>query len=215
MTPDVNVKICGLKDTAGVEAAVDAGARYLGFNFFAPSPRYVQPEDVAMLAEHVPVGVAKVGLVVDFDDLSLDQITAAAPLDMIQLHGHETPERVADIKKRYGLPVIKAIGVEHVTDLDAIQEFGAVADQLLIDTKAPVDAELPGGNGIVFDWSLAKRKFWPVPWMLAGGLTPKNVGQAIEQSGARQVDVSSGVEVSRGVKDAVLIKQFINAAVAG
>lgn len=213
MTTGIQVKICGLRDAAGVAAAVDAGARYLGFNFFPESPRYVTPAQAADLAVQVPVGVAKVGLVVDADDALLDQITALVPLDFIQLHGHETPERVGQVRARYGLPVIKVLGVADASDLDPIDAFSAVADQLLIDAKPPKDAVLPGGNGVAFDWKLlAGRKYWTKPWMLAGGLTPDNVAEAIKLTGARQVDVSSGVESAPGVKDAGLIRDFVQAA---
>ncbi|WP_377508058.1 phosphoribosylanthranilate isomerase [Octadecabacter sp. R77987] len=213
MTTGIQVKICGLRDADGVAAAVDAGARYLGFNFFPKSPRYVTPAQAADLAVQVPVGVAKVGLVVDADDALLDQITALVPLDFIQLHGHETPERVGHVRARYGLPVIKVLGVADASDLDPIDAFSAVADQLLIDAKPPKDAVLPGGNGVAFDWKLlAGRKYWTKPWMLAGGLTPDNVAEAIKLTGARQVDVSSGVESAPGVKDAGLIRDFVQAA---
>lgn len=213
MTSGIQVKICGLRDSDGARAAVDAGARYLGFNFFPKSPRYVTPEQAAKLAVQVPVGVAKVGLVVDADDALLDQIMAQVPLDFIQLHGHETPERVAQVRGRYGLPVIKVLGVAQASDLDPIDAYSAVADQLLIDAKPPKGAVLPGGNGVAFDWKLlAGRKYWTKPWMLAGGLTPENVAEAIKLTGARQVDVSSGVESAPGVKDAGLVRAFVQAA---
>ena len=213
MTSGIQVKICGLRDSDGVRAAVDAGARYLGFNFFPKSPRYVTPQQAGELAVQVPVGVAKVGLVVDADDALLDQIMAQVPLDFIQLHGHETPERVAQVRGRYGLPVIKVLGVAQASDLDPIDAYSAVADQLLIDAKPPKGAVLPGGNGVAFDWKLlAGRKYWTKPWMLAGGLTPENVAEAIKLTGARQVDVSSGVESAPGVKDAGLVRAFVQAA---
>ncbi len=211
--PDVSVKICGLTAPDHVRAAADAGARYLGFNFFPKSPRYVSPEQVAELAALVPVGVAKVALVVNASDEELDSITEAAPFDMLQLHGSESVDRVREIKARYGLPVIKVIGVADAEDLTAIDEFSEVADQLLIDAKPPKNAVLPGGNGLAFDWRLlAGRKYWRKPWMLAGGLNPDNVAEAIRMTGARQVDVASGVESAPGVKDPALISAFIKAA---
>ncbi len=211
--PDVSVKICGLTATDHVRAAADAGARYLGFNFFPKSPRYVSPEQAAELAALVPVGVAKVALVVNASDEELDSITEAAPFDMLQLHGSESVDRVREIKARYGLPVIKVIGVADAEDLTAIDEFSEVADQLLIDAKPPKNAVLPGGNGLAFDWRLlAGRKYWRKPWMLAGGLNPDNVAEAIRMTGARQVDVASGVESAPGVKDPALISAFIKAA---
>ncbi len=211
--PDVSVKICGLTAPDHVRAAADAGARYLGFNFFPKSPRYVSPEQAAELAALVPVGVAKVALVVNASDEELDSITEAAPFDMLQLHGSESVDRVREIKARYGLPVIKVIGVADAEDLTAIDEFSEVADQLLIDAKPPKNAVLPGGNGLAFDWRLlAGRKYWRKPWMLAGGLNPDNVAEAIRMTGARQVDVASGVESAPGVKDPALISAFIKAA---
>ncbi len=211
--PDVSVKICGLTAPDHVRAAADAGARYLGFNFFPKSPRYVSPKQAAELTALVPVGVAKVALVVNASDEELDSITEAAPFDMLQLHGSESVDRVCEIKARYGLPVIKVIGVADVEDLTAIDEFSEVADQLLIDAKPPKNAVLPGGNGLAFDWRLlAGRKYWRKPWMLAGGLDPDNVAEAIRMTGARQVDVASGVESAPGVKDPALISAFIKAA---
>ncbi len=211
--PDVSVKICGLTAPDHVRAAADAGARYLGFNFFLKSPRYVSPKQAAELTALVPVGVAKVALVVNASDAELDSITEAAPFDMLQLHGSESVDRVREIKARYGLPVIKVIGVADGEDLTAIDEFSEVADQLLIDAKPPKNAVLPGGNGLAFDWRLlAGRKYWRKPWMLAGGLNPNNVAEAIRMTGACQVDVASGVESAPGVKDPALISAFIKAA---
>ncbi len=212
--PDVAVKICGLAAPHHVRAAVDAGARYLGFNFFPKSPRYVSAMQAAELASHVPLGVAKVALVVNATNELLDSITQTGPFDMLQLHGAETVERVQDVKDRYGLPVMKVIGVADAEDLAAIDTYSDVADQLLIDAKAPKNAVLPGGNGLAFDWRLlAGRKYWRKPWMLAGGLNPENVAEAIRMTGARQVDVASGVESAPGVKDAALIRAFVDAAV--
>lgn len=210
---DIRVKICGLRKAAEVTAAAQAGARYIGLNFFAKSPRAVSIDEARALSASVPVGVACVALVVDADDAMLDAITAVVPCDMIQLHGKESPERVVQIKARYGLPVMKAIGVAGAEDLAQIDTYAQVADQLLIDAKPPKDADLPGGNGLAFDWRLlAGRKYWTKPWMLAGGLTPDNVAAAIRLTGARQVDVSSGVESAPGVKDADRIAAFIKAA---
>ncbi|WP_300516855.1 phosphoribosylanthranilate isomerase [Aliiroseovarius sp.] len=211
---DVSVKICGLTRPDHVAAAAGAGARYVGFVFFAKSPRHVTVEQAAALALDVPMGVAKVALTVDADDATLDEITAKVPFDMLQLHGRESPERVAEVKARYGLPVMKAVGVAEPADVAAIDTYAAVADQVLVDAKAPKGAVLPGGNGLAFDWTLVARKYWPCPWMLAGGLTPDNVAEAIRRTGARQVDVSSGVESAPGEKDADLIARFVAAAQA-
>lgn len=213
MQSDIRVKICGLRTASDVTAAAKAGATYVGFNFFPKSPRYVSFEQARSLAVDVPVGVAKVGLVVDADDALLDALTASVPLDMLQLHGHETPERVAEIRARYGLPVMKVLGVSGPADLGAIDSYSAVADQLMLDAKPPKNAILPGGNGVSFDWSLLSgRKYWTKPWMLAGGLNADNVADAIAQTGALQVDVASGVETAPGVKDPDLMAAFCQAA---
>ncbi|WP_170444485.1 phosphoribosylanthranilate isomerase [Ruegeria arenilitoris] len=213
MSTEISVKICGLTAPEHVRAAVEAGARYIGFNFFPKSPRYAPIAQAAALANDVPVGVAKVALAVNFTDAQLDEIVAGVPLDMLQLHGAESPERVAEVKSRYGLPVIKAIGVAEAEDLAAIDLYSDVADQLLVDAKPPKNSELPGGNGLPFDWRLlAGRKYWRTPWMLSGGLNPDNVAEAIRMTGARQVDVASGVESAPGVKDPGLIRSFIEAA---
>lgn len=209
---DIRVKICGLKEPEHIEAAVDSGAAYIGLVFYPKSPRHVEIAEAARLALLVPPGVAKVALTVNATDADLDAITAAVPLDMLQLHGAESPERVAEVRARYGLPVMKAVGVAEQADLAAIETYGKVADQLLVDAKPPKGAALPGGNGLAFDWRLVAKKYWPCPWMLAGGLTPDNVAEAIRLTGARQVDVSSGVESAPGVKDADLIRAFIAAS---
>jgi len=210
---DIRVKICGLKDPENIRAAVDAGARYIGFVFFPKSPRHLEIAEARLLALDVPPGVAKVALTVDADNALLDAITDAVPLDMLQLHGHETPDRVAEVRARYGLPVMKAIGVADASDLGAIDEYSLVADQLLIDTKKLKGSDRPGGNGQTFDWRLlADRKYWTKPWMLAGGLTPDNVAEAIRVTGAQQLDLSSAVESSPGVKDPEKIKAFMKAA---
>lgn len=214
MGSDIRVKICGLTQAEHIRAAAKAGARYIGFNFFEKSPRYVTIAQAGHLAQEVPVGVAKVSLTVNADDAMLDEIVEGVALDMLQLHGSESVERVAEVRARYGLPVMKVVGVADEGDLPALLEYGRVADQLLVDTKAPKGAVLPGGNGLVFDWRLIVGRRWPVPWMLAGGLTPANVAAAIRLTGAPQVDVSSGVETAPGVKDATLIKDFILAAQA-
>jgi phosphoribosylanthranilate isomerase len=214
MPRQTRVKICGLRDVAAVKAAVDAGAAYVGLVFFPKSPRNVTIAEAATLALAVPAGVAKVALVVDADNALLDEITANVPLDILQLHGHETPERVSEIRARYGLPVMKAVGVADESDLAALDSYARVADQILVDAKPPKDADLPGGNGLSFDWRLIGGRRWPVPWMLAGGLTPDTVGEAIALTGATQVDVSSGVECAPGVKDAALIAAFCAAAQA-
>ncbi len=213
MSGDIRVKICGLTAAEHVRAATEAGAAYVGFVFFPKSPRHLEVQAAADLAGHVPAGIAKVALTVNASDEALDAILADVPLDILQLHGSESPERVAELRDRFGLPVMKAIGVAEAEDLAAIDLYSEVADQLLIDAKPPRNATLPGGNGLSFDWRLlAGRKYWRRPWMLAGGLTPDNVAEAVRMTGARQVDVSSGVESAPGVKDSNLIRAFIDAA---
>lgn len=212
MTQNLHVKFCGLRSTQDITAAASAGARYVGFVFFEKSPRHVTVEQAAKLAVDVPMGVCKVALTVNADNAFLDALTASVPIDMLQLHGQETPARVAEVKARYGLPVMKAVGVADAGDLPQIDAYMAVADQILIDAKPPKGAELPGGNGLAFDWRLIADRTWDKPWMLAGGLTPDNVAEAARMTGARQVDVSSGVESAPGNKDAGLIATFGNAA---
>ncbi|MEH6519752.1 phosphoribosylanthranilate isomerase [Sulfitobacter sp.] len=212
MPSDTAVKICGLRDSANIRAAAQAGARYVGFVFFPKSPRHIEFQDAAALAATVPMGICKVALTVNADDAMLDALTQAVPLDMLQLHGSESPERVAQVKARYGLPVMKAIGVADRADLAQLDLYAGVADQLLVDAKPPKGADLPGGNGLAFDWQLLAGRVWRSPWMLAGGLTPDNVAEAIKRTGARQVDVSSGVEREVGVKDPNLIRALIQAA---
>jgi len=214
MPQNTRVKICGLSTHEGLQAAISHGATYVGFVFFPKSPRNVSLETARDLAASVPVGVAKVALVVDADDATLDAITTAVPLDILQLHGHETPERVLEIKARYGLPVMKAVGIADASDLPKIDVYNAVADLILIDAKPPKTGDLPGGNGLTFDWKLITKRRWPKPWMLAGGLTPENVAEAIALTGAPQVDVSSGVEHAAGIKDSAKIAAFIEAALA-
>ena len=209
---EIRVKICGLRSLAEVSAVAQAGAAYAGFVFFPKSPRHLSLEAARELALAAPVGLAKVALVVNADDAQLDAITEAMPLDMLQLHGQETPERVAEVRARYGLPVMKAVGVADEGDLSAVFEYSLAADQLLIDAKPPKGADLPGGNGLAFDWRLVAQRRWLRPWMLAGGLTPENVAEAIRLTNARQVDVSSGVEASAGVKDPARITAFVQAA---
>jgi phosphoribosylanthranilate isomerase len=209
---DIRVKICGLRTTADVAAVAASGAAYAGFVFFAKSPRNLTIAQARDLALAAPPGLAKVALVVNADDATLDAITEAMPLDMLQLHGHESPDRVAEIRTRYGLPVMKAVGVADEGDLAAVFDYSLVADQLLIDAKPPKNADLPGGNGLSFDWRLVAQRRWLRPWMLAGGLKPENVAQAIRLTNARQVDVSSGVESAPGVKDPARIAAFVKAA---
>ncbi len=212
----MKVKICGLTSAAAVGHAADAGAAYLGFVFYPPSPRALELECARTLAQAAPAGVTRVAMVVDADDAFLAQLVAGVPLDMLQLHGQESPERVTEIRARTGLPVMKAVGIRDAEDLPRIAEFEAVADQLLIDAKPPKGGIgiLPGGNALSFDWRLIAGRRWARPWLLAGGLTAANVATATRLTGAVQIDVSSGVESTRGVKDLDKISAFIRAASA-
>ena len=209
---NVAIKICGLDSIAAIKAAADGGARYLGFVFFAKSPRHLTLDAAATLAAAVPAGIAKVALAVNADDATLDEIVDKVPLDMLQLHGAETPDRIAEVRARYGLPVMKAVGIADEADLPAIADYAQVADQILVDAKPLKNGALPGGNGITFDWRLVQGRRWAVPWMLSGGLTPDNVAEAIRLTGANQLDLSSGVESAPGVKDPALIRQFLHNA---
>jgi len=212
MSADIRVKICGLTRSADVAAAVAAGAAYTGFVFFEKSPRHLSLESAARLAAEVPPGICKVALTVDADDALLDALLAAVPLDMLQLHGRESPSRVAAIRARAGLPVMKAVGFAGPEDHSALRDYARVADQILVDAKPSPGASRPGGNGVAFDWRLIAGRRWPVPWMLAGGLSPENVTEAIRLTGALQVDVSTGVEQQPGKKDVGRINAFIEAS---
>ena len=212
MPKNVRVKICGLSSRSTVLAAVEARADYLGFVFFPKSPRFVTPQQCSALTKNIPKSVTKVALVVDPDDVLLESILAYTSVDMIQLQGHETPERVEEVKQRTGLSIMKAVGLSERKDLSKIESYVDVADQLLIDAAPPKESLLPGGNGVAFDWHLLKGHSWAIPWMLAGGLTSKNVSKALSITGALQIDVSSGVENSPGQKDIKKISSFVKNA---
>ena len=211
MRSGTRVKICGLSTADTLSAAVESGAAYVGFVFFPPSPRSLELSVARALALDVPPGVAKVALMVDADDAFIDSLTEAVPLDMLQLHGSETPQRAREIRDRARLPVMKAIGISDADDVARIDLYEKAVDQILVDALPPKDGELPGGNGLFFDWTLIADRRWTVPWMLAGGLTHENVAEAVALTGARQVDVSSGVESAPGVKDTDLVRRFLDA----
>lgn len=211
MKSGTRVKICGLSTADTLSAAVEFGAAYVGFVFFPPSPRNLEPAAARALALDVPPGVAKVALTVDADDAFFDILTAEVPLDMLQLHGSETPQRAREVRHRTRLPVMKAIGISDADDVAKVEQYEKAVDQILIDARPPKDGKLPGGNGLSFDWTLIAGRRWTVPWMLAGGLTFENVAEAVALTGARQVDVSSGVESAPGVKDAGLVRRFLDA----
>jgi phosphoribosylanthranilate isomerase len=208
----VDVKICGLSDPAAVAAAVEGGARFVGFVFFPASPRAVTPAKAGELGKAVPPGIIKVALVVDADDQALADIVTHAQVDLLQLHGHEGPQRVAEIKARFGLPVMKVVAVASEADVEAVRAYEDVADRLMFDAKPPKDATRPGGNARAFDWALLGGRTWRKPWILAGGLNAGNVAQAVRVSGAQAVDVSSGVEDAPGRKNPKKIIEFLRVA---
>lgn len=205
----IEVKICGLKTAATMQVALDAGADYVGLVFFALSPRNVTLEAAGELAD-IARGRAKiVALMVDADNELVDRIMPWIAPDLLQLHGSETPACVAEIKRRTGCAVMKAIKVETTADAARALDFAGIADLILFDAKAPKGAVLPGGNGVAFDWTTLDDVKDKVPYMLSGGLTPETVADAIRRTGATRVDVSSGVERSPGEKDETLIRAFI------
>ena len=211
----VAVKTCGLSDRAAVDAALAGGARYLGFVFFPPSPRDVAPGRAAALSAGLPDGIATVGVVVEPDDEFLDGILSEMRLDYIQLHGKESPARAQAIRVRTGCRIIKAISVSQASDIARADDFGDCADLILFDAKATADDTRPGGNARAFDWRLFEAA--PPPstgWLLSGGLDAENVGEAIRITGARAVDVSSGIESAPGRKDPEKIGAFLAAAAA-
>lgn len=206
------VKVCGLTTADAVDAAVAGGAGMVGFVFFPPSPRSIDPAAAAVLAARVPDGVTKVGVLVDPEDADLDRILAAVPLDLLQLHGREEPGRVAAVRARTGVPVMKAIRVATAADLEPVDTHAAVADRLLFDAKPPPQANVPGGHGRAFDWNVLDGLRCALPWMLSGGLTVDNMEEAVRRTGAPALDVSSGVEHRPGVKDPSRIAAFLRRA---
>ncbi|HVY99848.1 MAG TPA: phosphoribosylanthranilate isomerase [Dongiaceae bacterium] len=207
----VSAKICGLKTPETVKAAIDNGADFVGFNFFKKTPRYVEPEIAAALGRALPGRVVRTGLFVDDDDARIAAILAVVPLDLLQLHGSETPERVAAIKAKFGLPVMKVIKVRDAADIARARGYEAVADRLLFDAQPPATMKdaMPGGNAVSFDWTLLRGFRSPLPWMLSGGLNAGNLAEAVRLSGAAAVDVSSGVEDRPGEKNVNMIKEFL------
>ncbi len=208
----ITVKVCGLSTPAAVEAAVRAGADYVGLVFFEKSPRHVSVQSAAELARLAKAqGVGVVAVTVDAPMTLLDEISALVAPDLFQLHGAEFPQRLVEVRALTETPVMRALRIATAADLDAASAFEDAADYLMFDAKAQAGAVLPGGNGAAFDWSLLAGRRFQKPWFLAGGLTSENVVEAIQTSGARLVDVSSGVESAPGVKDPVLIKAFLEA----
>ena len=207
----VDVKICGLRTPETVDAAIEAGADWLGFVFYGPSPRNLPYADALPLARHVGDRAKKVALLVDAQDGEIAAVVEALRPDLIQFHGEEEPRRVAEIRSRYGIPVMKAIGVSTPEDLARAEAYRFVADRILFDAKPPRDSRLPGGNGRTFDWNILAGLDLGKPYMLSGGLDAGNVARAIAATGAPGGDVSSGVESSPGVKDAGRIAAFVRA----
>lgn len=208
----VIIKICGLNTPETLDAAVSAGADMIGFVFFEKSPRHISYDQARALGSELGNRAQKVALSVDADDAQLSAIVEALHPDYLQLHGHETPERVQAVKNRFGVKVIKVLPVGEAADLEAVPLYEKTADFLLFDTKPPKQAILPGGNGISFDWTLLAGLSARLPYMLSGGLNPDNVAKALAMTGAWGVDVSSGVETAPGRKDPALIRRFIAAA---
>ena len=210
----IKAKICGLNHPAGVAAAVAGGASHVGFVFYPPSPRSIDPLKAASLAAGLPAGIVKVGLFVDASDEDIARTLGEAPLDMLQLHGDETPRRVKDVRRKFGKPVMKALRVASAADVAAADEYLPTVDWLLFDAKPPPELKnaLPGGNAISFDWSLIAGRGWSKPWMLSGGLNVRNLADAVRITGAKTVDVSSGVEDSPGRKNPEKIAAFLKLA---
>ncbi len=213
----IDVKICGVTTTPALEAAIGGGARYVGFVFYPPSPRHITIAEAEILRRRLNgSATSAVALVVDADDAVLAAITEQVAPDFLQMHGKETPDRVAEVKRRFGLSVIKALPVAEAEDVAAARAYEDVADLLLFDAKAPVVAggkkPLPGGRGEAFDWRLLAAHAWRRPWLLSGGLNCDNLARAVSLTGAQAVDISSGVERTRGLKDPELITQFLHLA---
>lgn len=208
----IDVKICGLTDEEAVAAAIQGGARFLGVVFFPPSPRAVTADLAGRLLATVPDSVLRVGLFVDPDDSLLERTLDQVRLDIVQLHGKETPDRVRQIRQRFQRPVMKAIAIAEAADLQRARTYEPVADRLLFDAKPPKDATRPGGNALTFDWNLLAGQHWTRPWMLAGGINLDNLRQAIRITGATGVDLSSAVESAPGKKDPAKIRAFLELA---
>lgn len=207
----LDIKICGLKTDAALAAALGGGASHVGFIFFPKSPRNITPSEAGRLRKLAGGKAKAVAVTVDADNEFLDTIVAEMQPDMLQLHGSETPERLTELKARYGLPVMKAISVREPADLAAIAPYLGVADRLLFDAKPPKGSELPGGNGVSFDWTILARLDADVDYMLSGGLNAANIGEAIRLANPPGLDISSGVESAPGIKDTALIEQFFKA----
>lgn len=207
----LDIKICGLKTDAAVDAALAGGASHVGFIFFDKSPRHVSLDEAARLRARAKDKAKAVAVTVDADDAMLDAIVSAMSPDMLQLHGKETPARVAEVKARYDLPVMKAFSVRDAADLDAVAPYRGIADRFLFDAKPPKGSDLPGGNGVSFDWLLLAALDPGLDYMLSGGLNAGNIADALRLANPPGIDISSGVESAPGVKDPALIAEFVQA----
>jgi phosphoribosylanthranilate isomerase len=207
----LDIKICGLKTDEAVAAALDDGASHIGFIFFPKSPRYVDPGEAGRLRQAAKGRAKAVAVTVNADDAFLDQVVTAMEPDMLQLHGDESTVRVAEIKARYGLPVMKALALRDRADLAQIKPYIGIADRFLFDAKPPKGSELPGGNGVSFDWQVLSELDASIDYMLSGGLNASNIGDALRATNAQGIDISSGVESAPGVKDVGLIRDFFRA----
>ena len=205
------IKICGISTSDALEACIVNRACHVGLNFYAPSPRYAAPATAAELARQADGRIARVGVFVDASDAFLAEVADAVRLDALQLHGNESPERVAAIRRHFGLPVWKVLSIASREDLARATAYGTLADFLLLDAKTP-KGSLPGGMGLSFDWNLLSGWQAPLSWGLAGGLSPRNVAEAVRATGAPMVDTASGVESAPGIKDPALIAAFCAAA---
>ncbi|TPL89478.1 phosphoribosylanthranilate isomerase [Mesorhizobium sp. B2-3-14] len=207
----LDIKICGLKTDQAMAAALAGGASHVGFIFFPKSPRYVEPAEAGRLREAARGKALAIAVTVDARDAFLDEIVEKLQPDMLQLHGSETPERVAELKARHGLPVMKALPLSEAADLERLKPFVGIADRFLFDAKPPKGSELPGGNGVAFDWRILAGLDAGIDYMLSGGLNAANIGDALRLANPPAIDISSGVESAPGVKDPALIEQFFQA----
>jgi phosphoribosylanthranilate isomerase len=210
----MDIKICGLRTEEALAAALAGGASHVGFIFFPKSPRHVEPAEAGRLRKFASGKAKAIAVTVDADDATLDAIVKAVAPDMLQLHGSESVARVTELKARYGLPVMKALSVRAKSDLHRVADYAGVADRLLFDAKPPKGAELPGGNGMAFDWRLLEGIDPAIPYMLSGGLNAANIAEALSTARPSGIDISSGVESAPGVKDVRLIEAFFRAVAA-
>ncbi len=212
MNKSLEIKICGIGESHALDAVINGGADHFGLIFFEKSPRNVSLDKARSLKAHAAGRISAVAVTVDASDERLDAIVDAARPEMLQLHGSESPQRAAQVRKRYGLPVMKALAIREAADLDRISGYLGIADRFLFDAKPPEGSQIPGGNGVAFDWEIMDHLPENVPYMLSGGLDAGNLREAIAKSGATAIDVSSGVESAPGKKDVEMIRHFLIAA---